>query len=110
MSISYKLNEARRAQYRRAGFWGDASLADYWQLSAQSAPEKTAVTDWQWAKYTYAELDDAASRVARFLKEEGIRPNETVAMQLTGWAEFTIILLACFKIGAVVVPLLPNYR
>lgn len=110
MSIAYTVNETRRALYRRQGYWGDASLADYWQLSVLSAPEKLAVTDWQGARYTYAELDDAAARIAQFLHEYGIQPNDTVAIQLPGWAEFTIILLACFKIGAVAVPLLPNYR
>ncbi|MCZ5771084.1 AMP-binding protein [Escherichia coli] len=38
--------------------------------------------------------------------------NQAIAslFQLPGWCEFTVIYLACLKIGAVSVPLLPSWR
>ncbi|CPR17211.1 medium-chain fatty-acid--CoA ligase [Brenneria goodwinii] len=110
MSVTIKFNPARRTQYRKMGYWGDASLADYWHMSAITAPEKVAVTDNQGAEYTYAELDTAAARVASYLLDAGIQPGDRVAFQLPGWCEFTLIYLACLKVGAVSVPLLPAYR
>ena len=107
---SIKIDAARRARYRELGYWGDASLADYWRLAAQAAPDKIAVCDNQGTRYTYAALDDAASRLASWLLACAIRPGDRVAFQLPGWCEFTLVYLACLKAGAVAVPLLPAYR
>ncbi|MCL2891529.1 medium-chain fatty-acid--CoA ligase [Brenneria tiliae] len=110
MTVTIKFNAARREYYRQQGFWGDASLADYWHQSVKVAPQKIAVLDNQGASYTYAQLDRAAGSVAAYLLDAGIRPGDRVAFQLPGWCEFTIIYLACLKTGAVSVPLLPAYR
>lgn len=109
MSVTVRLNEARRAQYRKEGHWGDASLADYWQMAVRVSPDKVAVTDWQGSEFTYAEMDQMAARIATSLLDFGIAPGECVAFQLPGWAEFTAIYIACLKVGAVAVPLMPNY-
>jgi acyl-CoA synthetase len=105
-----KINETLKARYRQQGYWGDATLADYWRLSAKAFADKEAVCDNQGARYTYRELDSAAARLATWLLEQGIQPGDRVALQLPGWCEFTIIYLACLKSGAVVVPLLPAFR
>ncbi len=110
MSAGIKINESRRREYRRQGYWGDATLADYWQLSVLSSPEKPAVMDRQGTCYTYAELDAAAGKIAAFLQAAGVAPGEFVSLQIPGWAEFTAIYVACLKIGAVVNPILPCYR
>ncbi|TKI02933.1 medium-chain fatty-acid--CoA ligase [Martelella alba] len=110
MTVTLRFNTARRAQYRRQGYWGDASLADYWHQSVKMAPDKIAVIDNQGASFTYADLDTAAGRVAAYLLSRGIAPGDRVAFQLPGWCEFTLIYLACLKAGAVAVPLLPAYR
>lgn len=110
MTVTIKLNDARREEYRRQGYWGDASLADYWHHSVKVAPEKIAVLDNQGASYTYAALDRAAACLATYLLDCGIQPGDRVAFQLPGWSEFTLIYLACLKTGAVSVPLLPAYR
>lgn len=99
----------RRAKYRCDGHWGDASLAEYWQMAVRMSPDKMAVTDRQGAAYTYAEMDRAASRIASALLDFGVKPGECVAFQLPGWSEFTQIYLACLKVGAIAVPLLPSY-
>ncbi|MEC5319620.1 medium-chain fatty-acid--CoA ligase [Brenneria populi subsp. brevivirga] len=110
MTVTIKFNAARREEYRQQGYWGDASLADYWHHAVKTVPEKIAVIDNQGTSYTYAELDRAAGGLAAYLLDCGILPGDSVAFQLPGWCEFTLIYLACLKVGAVSVPLLPAYR
>lgn len=110
MSLGIKINEAKRQEYRKKGYWGDATLADYWNMSVLSHPEKTAVIDAQGTQFTYAELDQAAGKVAAFLQKLGVKPGDFISSQLPGWSEFTVIYVACLKIGAVLNPILPNLR
>ncbi len=110
MKVTLTFNEQRRAAYRQQGLWGDASLADYWQQTARAMPDKIAVVDNHGATYTYSALDHAASCLANWMLAKGIESGDRIAFQLPGWCEFTVIYLACLKIGAVSVPLLPSWR
>ncbi|ENW8859547.1 medium-chain fatty-acid--CoA ligase [Escherichia coli] len=110
MKVTLTFNEQRRAAYRQQGLWGDASLADYWQQTARAMPDKIAVVDNHGASYTYSALDHAASCLANWMLAKGIESGDRIAFQLPSWCEFTVIYLACLKIGAVSVPLLPSWR
>ncbi|KAB2830424.1 medium-chain fatty-acid--CoA ligase [Escherichia coli] len=110
MKVTLTFNEQRRAAYRQQGLWGDASLADYWQQTARAMPDKIAVVDNHGASYTYSAFDHAASCLANWMLAKGIESGDRIAFQLPGWCEFTVIYLACLKIGAVSVPLLPSWR
>ncbi|EKM0486787.1 medium-chain fatty-acid--CoA ligase [Escherichia coli] len=110
MKVTLTFNEQRRAAYRQQGLWGDASLADYWQQTARAMPDKIAVVDNHGVSYTYSALDHAASCLANWMLAKGIESGDRIAFQLPGWCEFTVIYLACLKIGAVSVPLLPSWR
>ena len=110
MKVTLTFNEQRRAAYRQQGLWGDASLADYWQQTARAMPDKIAVVDNHGATCTYSALDHAASCLANWMLAKGIESGDRIAFQLPGWCEFTVIYLACLKIGAVSVPLLPSWR
>jgi acyl-CoA synthetase len=110
MSLGIKLSEAKKREYRQKGYWGDATLADYWNMSVLSSPEKVAVIDAQGYQFTYAELDQAAGKLATYLLNIGIEPGDFISAQLPGWSEFTIIYVACLKVGAVLNPILPNLR
>ncbi|HHZ7503993.1 TPA: medium-chain fatty-acid--CoA ligase [Escherichia coli] len=110
MKVTLTFNEQRRAAYRQQGLWGDASLADYWQQTARAMPDKIAVVDNHGASYTFSALDHAASCLANWMLAKGIESGDRIAFQLPGWCEFTVIYLACLKIGAVSVPLLPSWR
>jgi acyl-CoA synthetase (AMP-forming)/AMP-acid ligase II len=58
--------------------------------------------------WTYAELDDATNRIAAALSAAGVRSGDRVAVFLPNCPELVLGYFACFKIGAIVVPL--NYR
>ncbi|QJT81441.1 medium-chain fatty-acid--CoA ligase [Kosakonia sp. MUSA4] len=110
MGIAITFNAERRKAYRQQGFWGDATLGDYWHQTLRAVPDKIAVVDNHGASYSYAALDHASSCLASWLLSSGIQPGDRVAFQLPGWCEFTVIYLACLKTGAVSVPLLPAWR
>src|SRR5689334_5751890 len=59
-------------------------------------------------RWTYAELDDAVLALAAGLAAEGVRPGDRVALFLPNCPELLLSYLACFRLGAVSVPL--NYR
>ena len=110
MKVTLTFNEQRRAAYRQQGLWGDASHAHYWHQTAPAMPDKITEVDNHGATYTYSALDHAASCLANWMLAKGIESGDRIAFQLPGWCEFTVIYLACLKIGAVSVPLLPSWR
>lgn len=57
MSVTLTFDAARRKTYRESGYWGDASLGDYWRQTARAVPDKIAVVDNHGASWTYAALD-----------------------------------------------------
>jgi long-chain acyl-CoA synthetase len=67
-------------------------------------PEKPAlVFDEQ--TYTFAELDDTTQRIATSLIDRGIRAGDRVAFLLPNCPEMVWCYFACFRIGAIAVPL-----
>jgi acyl-CoA synthetase (AMP-forming)/AMP-acid ligase II len=73
----------------------------------QRAPGKIALWFGE-RSWTYAELDDVTNRIAAALSAAGVRAGERVAMFVPNCPELVLGYFACFKIGAIVVPL--NYR
>jgi len=100
----------RRDHYRKLGYWGDATLAHYWQMALLSAPEKEAVVDAHGTRFTYQALDQASGKVAAYLRQAGVRAGDFVSVQLPGWAEFVVVYLGCLKAGAVINPICPGFR
>jgi acyl-CoA synthetase (AMP-forming)/AMP-acid ligase II len=58
--------------------------------------------------WTYAELDDATERMAAALLAAGVQAGDRLGLFLPNCPELLLSYFACFKIGAVAVPL--NYR
>ena len=56
-------------------------------------------------RWSYAELDDATDRVAAALAAEGVRNGDRVALFLPNCPALVLSYFACFKLGAVAVPL-----
>jgi acyl-CoA synthetase (AMP-forming)/AMP-acid ligase II len=75
--------------------------------SRRHAPDKVALWfgDRSW---TYAALDDDTDRLAARLTAAGVRAGDRVALFLPNSPELVLAYYACFKLGAVSVPL--NYR
>ena len=60
-------------------------------------------------RMTFAQINDRANALAAALHELGIGAGDRIALSLPNWPEFVVSMFAAAKLGAVVVPLNPNY-
>ncbi|HEX6311225.1 MAG TPA: AMP-binding protein, partial [Acidimicrobiia bacterium] len=91
------------------GHWTDDTLAgrvDHW---AATRPSAVAVVD-ETGRHGYGDLRDDAARVVGFLQELGVSAGDVVSVQLPNRYEAVVAAVAVQAAGAVVNPLLPNYR
>lgn len=101
----------REQMYRDAGIWTDDTLASCVVEHAAQAPDAVAVVDLLGERSkTYAELAHDAAVVASGLAERGVRPGDVVSIQLPNRYEAVVSAVAAQSLGAVINPLLPNYR
>jgi len=61
-------------------------------------------------RFTWRELAAIADRVAVGLARLGVAKNDVVSCQLPNWWQFTVMYLACSRIGAVINPLMHIFR
>ena len=83
------------------------NLAELFERVADAVPERLAVitTSQRW---TYAELDQRANRLAHHLASAGVGPGDHVGLHLRNGVEYIEGMLAAFKLRAV--PVNINYR
>jgi cyclohexanecarboxylate-CoA ligase len=115
MEFDAVLIPARRAQSVAQGFWPDRTINDELGACVAACPEKLALTAVQaesgaTKRFTYHELAAVADRVAVGLAKLGVGKNDIVACQLPNWWQFTVVYLACSRIGAVMNPLMHIFR
>ncbi|SER23878.1 non-ribosomal peptide synthetase [Actinokineospora terrae] len=77
------------------------------EAQARRTPDRLAVVCGD-DRYTYAELDVRAGRLARYLVDHGAGPERVVAVLLPRSAELVVAMLAVFKAGAVFLPIDPD--
>ncbi|MEA3075524.1 MAG: cyclohexanecarboxylate-CoA ligase [Actinomycetota bacterium] len=101
----------RRSAYARAGFWDETTLAGRVRAHADADADRVAVVDDAGARsHTYGQLADHAERLAGHLLGAGVATGDVVSIQLPNVYEAAVAAVACQRIGAVINPLLPNYR
>jgi non-ribosomal peptide synthetase component E (peptide arylation enzyme) len=100
---------ARRRHYERAGLWDATTLPGEVARHAGSRPGATAVID-EAGTHTYVELADDAAVLAAALAERGVGAGAVVSVQLPNRYETVVAAVATLSLGAVINPLLPNYR
>ena len=105
-----KFNPALGEQFRKQGYWGNATLLDCWNMSVLRHPDKPAVIDSHGASLSFSETDAMASKLARFMLDAGIVPGDMVSFQLPGWTEFLPVYIAGLRAGAVLNPIPTNLR
>ncbi|HUR36086.1 MAG TPA: AMP-binding protein [Vicinamibacterales bacterium] len=79
-------------------------LGEQLRAAAARHPQKPALIFDQ-RTWTYGELDAATDRLAAGLIADGIRTGDRVALHFTNGVEIVTAYYACFKIGAIAVPL-----
>ncbi|HXC51888.1 MAG TPA: acyl-CoA synthetase [Candidatus Limnocylindrales bacterium] len=85
----------------------ELNIADLFELVADTVPDREALICGT-RRFTYAELDREANRLAHFLADRGVKAGEHVGMYLYNGHEYLVAMLAAFKIRAV--PVNVNYR
>ncbi len=83
------------------------NLADIFEHVVDAVGEREALT-FADRRYTYAQIEEQANRIAHVLSDAGIRPGDHVGMYLTNCPEYVIGMIACLKIRAV--PVNVNFR
>ncbi|MYS06573.1 AMP-binding protein [Streptomyces sp. SID6041] len=90
------------------------NLADLFESVVDAVPDREALVyvdhpgTGEERRLTYAELDEAANRIAHHLTDAGIRPGEHLGLHLYNGVEYLQTVLACLK--ARIVPVNVNYR
>lgn len=115
MEFDAVLLPPRRAASIAAGLWHDRTINDDLDACAAHCPDKVALTAVRLdggvaRRFSYRELATLADRVAVGLNRLGVGHGDVVAMQLPNWWQFTVLYLACSRIGAVLNPLMPIFR
>ncbi len=105
----------RRADSVARGHWLDRTINDDLDACVAFCPDKLALTavrrdSGDVRAFTYRELAALADRIAVGLARLGVGRNDVVAMQLPNWWQFSLLYLACSRIGAVLNPLMPIFR
>ena len=105
-----KVNPKQRELYLEKGYWTNQTLLDCWEQTLSQYPDREYVADDRGYRYTYREMDEAAGRVASYLRTLGVCSQDVVSYQLPIWSEFAMITIACFKVGAVAHPVAMCYE
>jgi amino acid adenylation domain-containing protein len=88
-------------------FSGEPSVTGRFAVQAKRRPEATAVISSN-RQYTYRELDELSTQLARRLIALGASPNRAVAVCMERSVDLLLALLAVLKSGAYYVPLDPH--
>ncbi|WP_330252186.1 amino acid adenylation domain-containing protein [Nocardia sp. NBC_00565] len=86
-----------------------ATLVSLLDATVASAPDAVAlVSDQPGRELTYAELDARVNRLARYLIERGVRPEDRVALGMRRSIDLVVAMYAVTKSGAAYVPVDPD--
>ena len=105
----------RRAESLARGWWHDRTINHELDACVAAYPDKLALTavrseNGEVRRFTYRELAALADRIAVGLSRLGVGRDDVVAMQLPNWWQFSLLYLACSRIGAVLNPLMHIFR
>ncbi|MET9822942.1 (2,3-dihydroxybenzoyl)adenylate synthase [Streptomyces sp. NPDC006349] len=101
--------EAESARYRAAGHWQGLTFGARLRRSAAAHGDRVALVDGD-RRWTYADLDAEADRVAFGLRGLGIGRGDRVVVQLPNRAEFVLVWFGLQRLGAVPVHAMPGHR
>lgn len=115
MDFDAVLIAPRKEKMLKEGYWLNKTIIGSLQTAFQQNPDKTALVSFKTDKkseraFSYQQLWEMTNKIALGLKHLGVSKNDVVSCQLPNWWEFTLLYLACSRIGAVLNPLMPIFR
>lgn len=115
MDFDAVLIPARKEVMLKQGYWLNQTIVDFLRSAVEKNPDKTAlvsvkVENQTEQTFSYQQLWDMTNKIALGLKQLGVEKNDVVSCQLPNWWEFTLLYLACSRMGAVLNPLMSIFR
>jgi len=115
MDFDAVLIPARKEAMLKQGYWLNQTILDFLRSAVEKNPDKTAlvsvkVENQTEQTFSYQQLWDMTNKIALGLRQLGVEKNDVVSCQLPNWWEFTLLYLACSRIGAVLNPLMSIFR
>ncbi|MEV0675456.1 AMP-binding protein [Actinosynnema sp. NPDC050436] len=104
---------ADAARYRALGHWRGQTFGSWLTSLAAAYADRTAIVgerDGETVRWTYAELDERAHRLAAGLVDSGVRPGDRVVLQLPNVPDFAPVVFGLWRAGALPVFALPAHR
>lgn len=101
--ILTRLDPVQSETFYDEGRWRTDSLWDVFLVGAYAHPERAAIIE-RTRTHTYGDVLDAASRLAGWLHDQGLRQGDRVAVWLPSRAEVAVAVLACARLGLVCCP------
>ncbi len=86
----------------------ESLIFDFFERQVEKTPDNIAVI-FEDKKLTYRELNEKANQLARRLREDGVKPDQVVAIMVERSLEMMIGLMAILKAGGAYLPIAPNY-
>ena len=94
--------------YRKLHLWWDLNLSEALERIATIYSYRTVVVD-ETKKHSFTELNNQVTRLALGLAELGLRPGDTVLMQLPNTVEFCVAYFAFQRIGVIPIMGVPRH-
>ncbi|MCI5129997.1 MAG: aminotransferase class V-fold PLP-dependent enzyme, partial [Candidatus Electrothrix sp. EH2] len=92
----------------RVDYPREKSIHQLFEEQVEKKPDAVAVM-FEGHELTYRELNHRSNRLAHYLLNEGVRTGTLIGICLEPSAEILVSILAVLKVGAVYVPMDPNY-
>jgi len=86
----------------------DRTLLDYFEAQAEEKADKIAVKGTE-RQLSYRELNEQANRLARTLREQGVKPDGIVPLLIERSPEMLVAILAIWKAGGAYLPISPDF-
>jgi non-ribosomal peptide synthetase component E (peptide arylation enzyme) len=105
------IDDTLRDEWHRAGVYGTRTLADVMRdgFEANATSIKVYRSAERPRQTTLGEIDQTGRRLASSLWDLGLRPGDTIALQLPNWFENDATIRAAVQLGLVIVPVVHIY-
>lgn len=115
MDFDAVLIAPKREKMLKDGLWLNKTIIGALRKAYVRNPEKIGLVAYKTEEklersFSYREIWHLTHKIALGLQQLGVQKNDVVACQLPNWWEFSLLYLACSRIGAVINPLMPIFR
>jgi cyclohexanecarboxylate-CoA ligase len=112
--LSLHASDALVEKYRASDAWRIGTVVEDIAQWAARDPERSAIVahrvDSGMETFSYGEFSGWVDRFAGALAELGVAEGDVVAMQLPNWWQAPALSVACWRLGAVVAPIMTTLR